>query len=177
MDLFPENGSFNPRPHAEGDKFIHLLTYCQSGFNPRPHAEGDTRPTVPAEQLKVSIHALTRRATPLIVFSADEFSVSIHALTRRATKIVSMISKYKRFQSTPSRGGRPYLRIKQSKSVFCFNPRPHAEGDDFFNIDFNVVNSFNPRPHAEGDSRVFQHLLSHPCFNPRPHAEGDLRKN
>ena len=40
--LFPTaNFGFNPRPHAEGDKYWETLPGDKFSFNPRPHAEGD----------------------------------------------------------------------------------------------------------------------------------------
>ena len=56
--------------------------------------------------LKVSIHALTRRATVEIITFIFVYVVSIHALTRRATKGDDLVGHEE-----------------------CFNPRPHAEGD------------------------------------------------
>ena len=55
----------------------------------------------------VSIHALTRRATNLHIIAANFHRVSIHALTRRATLDGKLKLVKWEFQSTPSRGGRP----------------------------------------------------------------------
>ena len=76
----------------------------------------------------VSIHALARRATlqRLQIWTAE--FVSIHALARRATRTVAGIDWTKKFQFTPSRGGR---RPQQSerRRPSSFNSRPRAEGD------------------------------------------------
>ena len=99
---------FNPRPHAEGDGSTSRWQYRNGGFNPCPHAEGDPicrRHSIP--YCAVSIHALTRRATPLYLGSGGCRKVSIHALTRRAT----------------------VDRRHVSSANKSFNPRPHAEGD------------------------------------------------
>ena len=41
---------------------------------------------------------------------------------------VDLKKPIRRFQSTPSRGGRHFRAVHKEK-VSCFNPRPHAEGD------------------------------------------------
>ena len=63
--IFGENGGFcfNPRPHAEGDGIVIVLFTLMTGFNPRPHAEGDFIEQRMSDRVDVSIHALTRRAT------------------------------------------------------------------------------------------------------------------
>ncbi len=123
------SAGFNPRPHAGGD-FAQLVTtsallqfqstpprggrrsaVCRSSrlrrFNPRPHAGGDTGLKVIGVKPMVSIHAPTRGAT--------------RAAVREAIEI--------RFQSTPPRGGRPQ-DLRESGGLRCFNPRPHAGGDE-----------------------------------------------
>ena len=122
------------------------------------------------------------------------FAVSIHALTRRATFRICSKRVNSRFQSTPSRGGRPDAR-RLGKRGNSFNPRPHAEGDKrtkrgwVATIRFQSTPSrggrqirnrpclpdasFNPRPHAEGDTIRATITATRIGFNPRPHAEGD----
>ena len=77
-------------------------------FNSRPRAEGDREISVTHELIKVSIHALARRATWWAV--------------RKASRALM-------FQFTPSRGGRPQCGLLRSGDL-CFNSRPRAEGDD-----------------------------------------------
>ena len=125
---------FNPRPHTEGDQIRRpkdkvrtmaplmfqstpshggrhsvdrIPPPCCESFNPRPHTEGDLR-------RKIHLyHGLRFQSTPSHggrLEPEDEFDsawVSIHALTRRATG------------------------VKSSRRIhsFCFNPRPHTEGD------------------------------------------------
>ena len=55
-------------------------------------------------------------------------SVSIHAPTRGATCLTS-----------------------SNQTHMCFNPRPHAGGDDQGFINRVCKRCFNPRPHAGGD--------------------------
>ncbi len=121
---------FNPRPHEEGDAApvggkrrrvisIHALT--------RRATASLSNNTILS--IAISIHALTRRATGLLTYSLTDSYISIHALTRRATSAVTLIMRMNlisihaltrratqnnltgipqiRFQSTPSRGGRP----------------------------------------------------------------------
>ena len=79
------NLSFNPRPHAEGDKYQKKNSCVIACFNPRPHAEGDYVCMYVVLKYQVSIHALTRRATFSLIMYDGLKCVSIHALTRRAT--------------------------------------------------------------------------------------------
>ena len=106
-----------------------------------------------------------------------------------------MLTIWNTFQSTPSRGGRPPTPITET-IMKSFNPRPHAEGDEFgckcrsIFTEFQstpsrggrqtsdsfgaVCEGFNPRPHAEGDVPVLCVCMPTNGFNPRPHAEGDF---
>ena len=105
---------------------------CRWCFNPRPHAAGDlARSASSNAETMVSIHARTRRATPQSrPRRCAAIRVSIHARTRRATVD----------------GTRPY------RELTCFNPRPHAAGDDHARRAMPSMHaSFNPRPHAAGD--------------------------
>ena len=100
--------SFNPRPHAEGDRIgeyqtpnstvsIHALTR-RATCRKLPHSANSSFQSTPSRGGRqevyelgkvityVSIHALTRRATKRVVKLHEEVYVSIHALTRRATK-------------------------------------------------------------------------------------------
>ena len=123
-------------------------------FNPRPHAAGDAacdQPSRPTE--RVSIHARTRRATAtisMIAMLASMFqSTPARGGRRRGTVDASSAGT---FQSTPARGGRPrrtgrradidrvsiHARTRRATATpignpriahDCFNPRPHAAGD------------------------------------------------
>ena len=141
--------SFNPRPHAGGDKIranyndkelvsIHAptrgATANKSGspwagcFNPRPHAGGDRinsywKPHVFAFQSTPPRGGRPTRRTARCLWV-----VSIHAPTRGATALQKRFGERYGFQSTPPRGGRRVNRGVIS-AVFCFNPRPHAGGD------------------------------------------------
>ena len=57
--------------------------------------------------LKISIHALVKRATPKGKFATEGQKISIHALVKRATEIIDKAYIYKN----------------------DFNPRPREEGD------------------------------------------------
>ena len=126
--------------------------------------------------------------------TASRRRISIHALTRRATICQTRLIFATQFQSTPSRGGRPGNQIRQEIRLY-FNPRPHEEGDavtviDMFNACISIhaltrratgqwylyrkyQNNFNPRPHEEGDGGKMGGIESRVHFNPRPHEEGD----
>ena len=55
--------------------------------------------------------------------------ISILALVWRATYGIEATEKYKKFQSSPSCGGR-LVRISPVFLLYDFNPRPRVEGDD-----------------------------------------------
>ena len=121
---------------------------------------------------RVSIHALTRRATMYRFLARRRCIVSIHALTRRATVVSGSMIPRRRF-----------------------NPRPHTEGDRKAQIEANLKEAFQSTPSHGGrlcprDSvchrgGVSIHALTRratrakaafraiKCFNPRPHTEGD----
>ena len=80
-----------------------------------------------ARTLLVSIHALTRRATWQQSYDPTNAIVSIHALTRRATHIHLQIQTSWKFQSTPSRGGRPST-CSRSKAAAKFQSTPSRGG-------------------------------------------------
>ena len=145
------SGSFNPRPHAAGDRSVANLAATSEGFNPRPHAAGDEAfGDEPLAWRLVSIHARTRRATAdqIVLHNAKFVSihartrratggrnsvygsvgVSIHARTRRATQSIGKFLSWTMFQSTPARGGRR-SRSRNLRGRKSFNPRPHAAGD------------------------------------------------
>ena len=61
---------------------------------------------------------------------APRHYVSIHARTRRATFRRSTAGADSLFQSTPARGGRQRRTPRCRGWESCFNPRPHAAGDD-----------------------------------------------
>ena len=144
---------FQSTPSRGGRQKSIGFMYHILGFNPRPHAEGDrTNHGTGKGALLVSIHALTRRATKLLIVVRPAVMVSIHALTRRAT----------------------CTTYKGSVCSSSFNPRPHAEGDQLPHG--SLLQSF-VSIHAltrRATSFFFCVATPHCCFNPRPHAEGDL---
>ena len=142
-----------------------LLGYSSSAksssFNPRPREEGDVAAaTMAIGAFAVSIHALVKRATNVIMDFPEIQNVSIHALVKRVTARYS------------------YLQMWQ----VSFNPRPREEGDVFTKVSYNIVNvsihalvkratvsekvkkgaklGFNPRPHEEGDHRRYRYFYS-----------------
>ena len=84
------------------------LQMWQVSFNPRPREEGDVAAaTMAIGAFAVSIHALVKRATNVIMDFPEIQNVSIHALVKRAT-----VSE----------------KVKKGAKL-GFNPRPHEEGD------------------------------------------------
>ena len=142
----------------------------------------------------VSIHALTRRATRLGCFRLLILSVSIHALTRRATPRGERSIRHKRFQSTPSRGGRQTIsRDKQFELKFqstpsrggrlllcllhqpwlaCFNPRPHAEGDTLGRTSSKTQSWFQSTPSRGGRLAMRSICKSGKLFQSTPSRGG-----
>ena len=80
--------SFNSCPRTEGNirlGNIRMVSFC---FNSCPRTEGNpTGFTKAPTGLKVSIHALARRATYRGTGGIAIIEVSIHALARRATLV------------------------------------------------------------------------------------------
>ena len=77
------------------------------GFNPRPHAEGDSVQCYVFFNIRVSIHALTRRAT----YTRFPFSSFLNGFNPRPHaegdwRWRKLVIIQREFQSTPSRGGR-----------------------------------------------------------------------
>ena len=77
----------------------------------------------------ISIHALMKRATLVLISGLSVLPISIHALMKRATG--KMLDNY--------------------VTVEDFNPRPHEEGDRVTTGIGTRKSYFNPRPHEEGD--------------------------
>ena len=90
---------------------LYIQCWC-SGFNPRHHTRGDDVLVVHHLQLHVSIHAPARGATSHNKLFDKLKEVSIHAPTRGATWLVRQ---------------RPWSQL-------CFNPRPHARGDIWWQV-------------------------------------------
>jgi len=193
------------------------------GFQSTPPRGGRHRGPPTSQPVKVSIHAPARGATDLSGGSgaaARRFNPRPRAGGDRTPRAPTAPSI--RFQSTPPRGGRrpgfgfrvtgPTTvsihapargattghRPTPEDTVYSFNPRPRAGGDDDRrkSLGFNG-DSFNPRPRAGGDDlrpvRSGRHgtvsihapargatttgntVIWPSCdgFNPRPRAGGD----
>ena len=144
------NSCFNPRPHAEGDQKHGCVEGGYLCFNPRPHAEGDIMSYPRARIMRVSIHALTRRATKNTdVWRANIF-VSIHALTRRATLFGGVVEAV----------------------VNCFNPRPHAEGDLDYLLKLFNIDGFQSTPSRGGRHKTFVSITFSCTFQSTPSRGG-----
>ena len=71
-------------------------------------AKRATSPQINADPCNViSIHALAKRATTAISTIKSRLYISIHALAKRATKKAGIALAREKFQSTPSQRGRP----------------------------------------------------------------------
>ena len=60
---FSAKAYFNPRPREEGDSIINTHKKITRYFNPRPREEGDRAAFILSVRVKISIHALVKRAT------------------------------------------------------------------------------------------------------------------
>ena len=108
---------------------IIMIFISTLNFNPRPREEGDGRRFGCCFRSHISIHALVKRATNIIIFVHNLGFISIHALVKRAT--VEVLHR-------------------ESKSG-NFNPRPREEGDRRPAGNSILRHYFNPRPREEGD--------------------------
>ena len=77
---------FNPRPREEGDRSFQSAFRPGAYFNPRPREEGDLLFNTRGFDMKISIHALVKRATKYIIHKDYKLFISIHALVKRATR-------------------------------------------------------------------------------------------
>ena len=98
-------------------------------FDPRPHARGDARHRVRLHPTIVSIHAPTRGATRSL--RNLRYSSMFRSTPPREGRPGTMTLRltHSRFRSTPAREGRPQAAASRLESL-CFDPRPHARGDD-----------------------------------------------
>ena len=123
---------FNPRTHEECDNKINITIKILRCFNPRTHEECDfLKHSVCMGILDVSIHALTRSATPTILIEIP-FGFSFNPRTHEECD-------YNR-----------YLLIQHRIS---FNPRTHEECDYNGRLICYFTPCFNPRTHEECDKR------------------------
>ena len=82
---------FNPRPREEGDGRFLSMYGIDTDFNPRPREEGDlTMLCQPMYIIKISIHALVKRATEENEEINNDYQISIHALVKRATSSIAV---------------------------------------------------------------------------------------
>ena len=138
--------NFNPRSHEESDKTQQVKGFSYKNFNPRSHEESDQRLSFLLSKLKISIHALTKRATITAIPTIHFLVISIHALTKRATKESTDNNDDKVFQSTLSRRERqviPNFPTQLKKiSIHALTKRATKESTD------------------NNDDKVFQSTLS-----------------
>ena len=109
--------------------FICSLSSSKLYFNPRPREEGDPIRADSLCTLRISIHALVKRATACLALPRQALTISIHALVKRATDftvscpLLCVIS----IHALVKRATRCSPRYKQGS--YHFNPRPREEGD------------------------------------------------
>ena len=100
-------------------------------------------------------------------------TVSIHALTRSATPpVVRFLSVVRVFQSTHSRGVRQEFNSGEMYGK-SFNPRTHEECDSSGKPITLSTSGFNPRTHEECDFTDLCSKSDLASFNPRTHEECD----
>ena len=143
---------FYPRPHVEGDR-MYLIGLARLRIFLSTPSRGGRRSSsrIKKLQLRISIHALTWRATcPLrCLLSLDaDFYPRPHV---EGDMVFDWFSWQRDgFLSTPSRGGR-LVDIGWDEAYCHFYPRPHVEGDANPTKIAKDVRDFYPRPHVEGD--------------------------
>ena len=121
--------AFQSTPSRGGRRKKYVCEIKRHNFNPRPHEEGDKIHRSCKNTIRISIHALTRRATCVFPLSRDTIFISIHALTRRATRLIdnkmqaALISIHALTRRATIR--MPTRMVNRRH----FNPRPHEEGD------------------------------------------------
>ena len=99
---------FNSCPHAEGNPTTSSISAPASSFNSCPHAEGNLAKKGFIRITKVSIRALTRRATSSGESSSavgSSFNSCPHA--EGNSRLLLILSPRLQFQFVPSRGGQP----------------------------------------------------------------------
>ena len=104
--------------------------FDEMDFNPRSHEESDgARGLIPQYFDKISIHALTKRATWWCVFQSfcsQDFNPRSHEESDDIGKYLGLVDW--EFQSTLSR--RERLEYTDSNNELSdFNPRSHEESD------------------------------------------------
>ena len=148
---------FNPRPREEGDSYSKTLYFQTNLFQSTPSWRGRLRLLLTLSMLitfqstpswrgrqkttcsksqavKISIHALVKRATTNSVFNCDINSISIHALVKRATSFHCLYYTAPLYFNPRPREEGDQTQILQSVSAWYFNPRPREEGDYYFQI-------------------------------------------
>ena len=89
LSSFGSVSNFNPRPHEEGDLTSLSVMSASAYFNPRPHEEGDIHDVDFCCWKLISIHALVKKATPILSKEIASKIISIHALVKRATSFLN----------------------------------------------------------------------------------------
>ena len=132
-------------------KVSYPFSFLTFYFNPRPREEGDLLCVECNEELKISIHALVKRATSCRILQMDNI---------------------RNFNPRPrEEGDKP--RLSKNYPTTYFNPRPREEGDYRLYPQEEQQGYFNPRPREEGDIEGFDSVTYTADFNPRPREEGD----
>ena len=99
-------------------------------FNPRPREEGDFSNTDFTDIVRISIHALVKRATIPMLSSIHLVPISIHALVKRAT-VYGAVMKREIGISIHALVKRATEIVNEPENIdMHFNPRPREEGDN-----------------------------------------------
>ena len=116
--------SFNSCPRTEGNTQSVQATAAATVFQFMPsHGGQPLKGKGDPGMIKVSIHALARRATVKPERKLCDECVSIHALARRATTLWEFNIFIRMFQFMPSHGGQLSISMEQGSLVlFQFMP-------------------------------------------------------
>ncbi len=167
---------FNPRAHAGRDDTAITSGWFFGCFNPRAHAGRDRRAGAWwIGQRRVSIHAPTRGATPIAVFSGfDHSSVSIHAPTRGATLKASCVLTRRLGFNPRAHAGRDMSWPAWRPRPPSFNPRAHAGRDrGLVRLEALYASFQSTRPRGARPGCRDRRNRRHAGFNPRAHAGRD----
>ena len=187
--------AFQSTPSRGGRPYATVLFATTDWFQSTPSRGGRLYfPEEGSELEKVSIHALTRRATKSLCHRLRAHTrfnprphaegdtrarpilpgpcgVSIHALTRRATYLFNNNIFKKLFQSTPSRGGRPtngtWTYLIRAVSIHALTRRATSS---FFNFVSMVL--FQSTPSRGGRQDFYKNVSSILTFQSTPSRGG-----
>ena len=169
--------SFNSCPRTEGNISADCSFFGLISFNSCPRTEGNYRSFVCERPMRVSIHALARRATGGASDHGLVIKVSIHALARRAT--TGRVSGFRNcaFQFMPSHGGQPSAAL-HVLPVICVSIHALARrATSGAALTVGARRKFQFMPSHGGQPPILVRSRLFSCFNSCPRTEGNTHRN